>query len=86
MRINYILTFDKGNQTFGSCEVDPIFPTKESAVYYFKGLVSNLKRHLIKVSLCAKTSDPNGMPEWILECGGKLWSDDLGTVIYNKYW
>lgn len=86
MKIDYILTFDKGRQSFGVCEVDTVFPTKDSAVYYFKGLTANSKRHLIKVSMCVQTNSPVNLPKWYMDANGKLWSDDLGTVRYNKYW
>lgn len=86
MKINYILTFDKGQQTFGECEIDPVFPTKESAIYYFKGLTSLNKRHLLKVSMCMNTINLNAIPKWFMDSNGKLWSDDLGTVKYNKHW
>ena len=86
MKIDYILTFNKGKQSFGQCEVDSVFPTKESAVYYFKGLTATSKRHLIKVSMCDETDNPIDLPQWFIDANGKLWSDDLGTIKHNKYW
>lgn len=88
MKIDYILTFDKGRQTFGRCEIDGDFPTKESAVYFFKGLVNGQKRHLIKVSMCIHCDQEKWkqLPQWYMDSDGKLWSDDLGTVRWNKHW
>ena len=89
MKIDYILTFDKGEQKFGQCEIDPVFPTKDSAVYYFKGLTACSKRHLIKVSMCINcTTQPeiDKLPKWFMTANGKLWSDDLGTIKWNKHW
>ncbi len=86
--IDYVLTFDKGKQTFGNCCVE-MFDTKKEAVAFFKGMVTHQKRHLIKVSMCCVCDAPvpsNILPPWYMDCNGKLWSDDLGTVKYNKYW
>lgn len=84
MKFDFILTFDVGPQEFGTGEFEPFFQTKEVAVAYFKGVTINSKQHLVKVSICAHTSDLPGLPLWFMKDNGKLWADDLGTEQYLK--
>jgi len=84
VEFDYILTFDTGPQLFGDDTLNPFFTDKEQAVVYFKTLVSDESRHLLKVSMCAHTKQEP--PQWFMECNGKLWSDDLGTFEHNPHW
>ena len=89
LEIHYILTFDKGRQSIGTVFLDDEIDSKKETVAYFKGMVAHQKRHLLKVSMYASCDAPvpsQILPRWFIESNGKLWSDDLGTVKYNKHW
>jgi hypothetical protein len=82
MRVNCILTFDKGKQEFINIDLQKCWPTKADAVQHFTSLVKGKRKHLIKVSMCANTTK---LPAWYMDASGKLWSDDLGTDKFNPY-
>lgn len=77
IELEYILTFNESEQEIGRLSLKTFFPTKQAAVWFFKGMIFSSGDELIKVSMCVFHN--SATPEWYRNANGKLYAKDLGT-------
>ena len=78
MNIDLIYTFDEINQLFAfmPLEMNQIEDEATLKEYVTESLTPEQRQELIKISCCVitdNTEDIPNLPDWFMECNGKLW-------------
>ena len=80
MNINIIESFEDREQEIRDVEVANI---KNTTLESFIGLLYEFEKppkDLRKLSLCASTDNPKDLPNWFIDCNGKIYFEEGATV------